>query len=135
MQEVDWEFIGEVGLYLRTSPVRIIEMAEFAPGIVGIHDDHENGEFDVYFDEARWELADVASWGRQIVYPERLKPFGLDVLQGVYLAPTPTGMDQLFALAKNSLVATKNGIPWRSCAAILPFTPDHAAVSQLQWGT
>ena len=80
----------------------VLEMAELAPGVIGIYNDYGEGECDAYFDLAHWEVAYPNLWEGGLA-PPSLAPFRMGVLEGVGKFPTVKSLDELLTFASSQL--------------------------------
>jgi len=94
-------------------------ICEFAPGVIGISDTFQGGEFDVFFDVERWGATMPELWGETLT-PPGLAGTGMGVLPGIGSAPPPRSLDGLFRLARRHLQPLK-GDAWHEGA--LPSFP------------
>ncbi len=107
---MDVYFANKVRNYLikHTPTLRVIEMFEFAEGMIAVLDDYNScaagGEFDVYFDTRRWKPTNPELWGGvDGLQKPAMKEWSIGVLEGIGNVPSPVNFDQLLAFAKRSL--------------------------------
>lgn len=112
-------FVKKVIAYLHTvTDSRVVAMREFAPGVIAVRDDYNNGELNVYFDPDLWEARNSSIWGASLT-PPRLKGTGLSILEGMSSAPPPTNFYSLLNIAQQALLSRK-GDDWNKQMIYIP---------------
>ena len=91
-----------IGYLERQHEFGVIEMAELAPGVIGIRNDYGKGECDAYFDLAQWEGAYPDLWGDELT-PPSLAALRMGVLEGIGKFPHVQSINDLLTFASSQL--------------------------------
>lgn len=101
--------------HLKGQSFRIREMAEFAPGVIAVHDNYgdQGGEFDVYINADAIGPTQPEIWDQEDgLVPPGLKETGLGILQGVAFGRRPKSIQEFFQVAPQFLTGKTAPIGW-----------------------
>lgn len=112
--------ISSIATHLAGQGIGIQAAASFAPGVVGIHDTYRGrGEWDVYFDKARWAFQCPEVWrgSPQIRVPGTI---GIGILSGLGTTMTTNSFSALLTYARMNLQPTGEGLAWNAIPQEIP---------------
>lgn len=95
-------FVDRLYAHFRTGKVRFEAMAEFAPGVIVVRDNYQEGEMDVFFDLERWGPKVPQLWGDSLT-PAGLMALGMGILSFLSFGNRPHNFKEFHRLAEYTL--------------------------------